>query len=102
MSRKVLAPRLGRGRQSFRAILDIYQEMMRIVVKVVAAYTLYQKPLITQGKTLLLIQNAWDKAQCGNRYLKKVREVDTNVSIKKSSWLRRIANLSSLKVFIVK
>jgi len=75
--------------------------MTRIAAKVVAAYTLYQKPLLTPEETLLLIQNVWDKAQYGNRYLEKVREVDTYVSIEKSDWLRRIANASSLTVSIV-
>ena len=61
VSRKVLALRLGRGSRSVAAIPDIYQEMTKIAVKVVAAYTLYQKPLFTPGETLLLIQNSWDK-----------------------------------------
>ena len=60
--RKVLGPGLGRGSWSFAAILDIYQEMTRIRAKVVAAYTLNQKPLLIPGETLLLIQNAWDRA----------------------------------------
>ena len=75
--------------------------MTRIAAKFVAAYTLYLKPLLTLRETLLLIQNAWDKAQHGNRYLWKVRDVDTYVSIVKSVWLRRIANASTLKLSMV-
>ena len=101
LDRKVPAPRLERGSRSFAAMTDIYQEMTRIAAKVGAAYKLYQKPLLTPAETLLLIQNAWNKAQYGNRSLEKLREVDTYVSIEKSDWLRRIANASSLKVSIV-
>ena len=98
VGRKVLALGLGRGSRSFAAIPDIYQEMTRIASKVVEAYTLYQKPLLTPGETLLLIQNAWDKAQYGDRYLEKVREVDNYVSRENSDYMRRISNVNSLKV----
>ena len=50
----------------------------------------------------MLIQNACDNAQYANRYLEKVREVDTHVSIEKADWLCQIANASSLKVSIEK
>jgi len=73
VSRKVLALRLGRGSQSFVAITDIHQEMTTIVAKVVAAYTMYQKPLLTLEETLLLIQNVWEMDKYGDRYLEKVR-----------------------------
>ena len=102
VSRKVLAPGLGRGSRSFAAIPDIYQEMTRIAAKVVAAYTLYQKPLLTPGETLLLIQNAWDRAQYGDRYLEKVREVDNYVRSENPDNLCRTANINSLKVSVDK
>jgi sulfur transfer complex TusBCD TusB component (DsrH family) len=92
---------MGRGSRSFAAIPDKYQEMTRIAAKVVAAYTLYQKPLLTPGETLLLIQNAWHRAQLHNRYVEKVKEVDNYVSLEHSDKTRRITDVSSLKVSIV-
>ena len=69
-----------------------------IASKVVEAYKLYQKPLPTPGETLLLIQNVWDKAQYGDRYLEKVREVDNYVSRENSDYMGRIPNINRLKV----
>jgi len=63
----VLAPDVGKISRSFVAIPKRYHEMTRIAQKVVVDYTLYQKPLLTARETILLIQDAWDKAQTGNR-----------------------------------
>jgi len=62
----VLTPGVGKISRSFIAIPERYHEMTRIAQKVVADYTLYQKPLLTAGETILQIQYAWDKAQTGN------------------------------------
>ena len=74
--------------------------MTSIVSKVVEAYTLYQKPLLTLGQILLLIQISWDKAQYGDKYLKKVREVDIYVRRENSDYMRHILNVNSLKMCI--
>jgi len=61
----VLAPGVRKISRSFVAIPERYHEMTRIAQKVVADYTLYQKPLLTAADTIL-IQHAWDKVQTGN------------------------------------
>ena len=62
----VLAPGVRKTSRSFVAIPERYYEITRIAQKIVADYTLYQKPLLIVGETILLIQHAWDKAQTGN------------------------------------
>jgi len=52
--------------------------MTSIAQRVVENYTLYQKPLITTGETLLLLQSACDRAQ-GDRHVEKIQLVDTYV-----------------------
>ena len=63
-----LAPELGRTR-SFNAIEAKYQSMTKIAEAVVVDYTLFKKSLLTPGKVLLLINNAWEKAQSGSRFV---------------------------------
>ena len=40
-----------------------YQSMAKIAEGVVVGYTLFKKSLLTPGEVLLLINNAWEKAQ---------------------------------------
>ena len=61
-----LGPELGRTR-SFIAIEAKYQPMAKIAEVVVVDYTLFKKALLTPGEVLLLINNAWEKAQLSSR-----------------------------------
>jgi len=74
----VLAPGLGKTTRAFSGLPDHYQNITSIALRVVENYTLYRKPLLTPDETLLLLQSACDKAQ-GDRYVKKIKQVDTYV-----------------------
>ena len=89
-----LAPGVGKTSRAFIAIPERYHEMTRIAQKVVSEYTLYQKPLLTAGETILLIQSAWDKAQLtGNRQVERIKAVETYVSSTYSVYPGRITHL---------
>ncbi|KAF8418912.1 hypothetical protein BGX38DRAFT_1242449, partial [Terfezia claveryi] len=72
----VIAPGLGKNTRAFSSIPGHYQHMTSIARTVVENYTLYRKPFLTPGETLLLLQSAWHKAQ-GNRYVERIKPVDT-------------------------
>jgi len=67
--------------------------MTRIVQKIVAGYTLYQKLLLTAGEIILLIQHAWNKVETGNCQDERVRAVESYVSSTYSIYSCRISNL---------
>jgi hypothetical protein len=79
VSTSVIALGLGKNTRAFSGIPDNYQSMTIVARRVIENYTLYQKPLLTPGETLLLLQSAWDRAQ-GNRYIERIKQVDTYVS----------------------
>ena len=54
----VLAPGIGKGSRSFSSILDIYQPTALVAQKIIQHYTLYQKPLLTPGEVLLLVESS--------------------------------------------
>ncbi|KAF8440636.1 hypothetical protein BGX38DRAFT_1205495 [Terfezia claveryi] len=72
----VIAPGLGKNTRAFSSIPGHYQHMTSIARTVVENYTLYRKPFLTPGETLLLLQSAWHKAQ-GNQYVERIKPVDT-------------------------
>ncbi|KAF8435250.1 hypothetical protein BGX38DRAFT_1217771 [Terfezia claveryi] len=72
----VIAPGLGKNTRAFSSIPGHYQHMTSIARTVVENYTLYRKPFLTPGETLLLLQSTWHKAQ-GNRYVERIKPVDT-------------------------
>ena len=43
--------------------------MAKIAEGVVVDYTLFKKALLTPGEVLLLINNAWEKAQLSSRFI---------------------------------
>ena len=100
VGRKVQSTRLGIGSWGFAALPDTCQEMSRIVSKVVEAYMLYHKPLLTTAETLLLIQNMRDKPQYGDKHLWKVRGVDNYVRKENCDYICQIPNANRLKVFM--
>ena len=93
----VLALGIGRGPRGFAVTPEQCKTMASMAQRVIAYYTLYQKPLLTPVEILLLIQDAWRKVQSGNRFVKKDNTVDSHVSEKKSVRLRQITNLKKLK-----
>ncbi|KAF8437829.1 hypothetical protein BGX38DRAFT_1273858 [Terfezia claveryi] len=72
----VLVLGIGKKTRSFAGIPGIYQGITNTTRKIVEHYTLYKKPLLTLGEILLLIQNAWARAQTECRYLERVSAVD--------------------------
>jgi len=76
VSAAVLAPGLGKTTRAFSGLPDHYQNMTSIARRVVENYTLYRKPLLTSAETLRLLQSAWDRTQ-GDRYVEKIKQVDT-------------------------
>ncbi|RPB25705.1 hypothetical protein L211DRAFT_848030 [Terfezia boudieri ATCC MYA-4762] len=72
----VLAPGIGKWTRAFAGIPGIHQGITNVARKIVEQYTLYKKPLLTPGEILLLIQNAWARAQIESRYLERVPAVD--------------------------
>jgi len=76
----VLAPGLGQDTRAFTGIPDRHQGSAAIAWKIVEDYTLYHKPLLTPGEMLLLVQDAWHRAQKQSKqHLHKVKEVDRYV-----------------------
>ena len=93
----MLAPGIGNGTRGFAGIPEEYKTMASMAEWVIAHYTLYQKPLLTRGEILLLIQDACRKVQTENRYVEKDRCVDSYVCEKRSVMLRQNTNLKQLK-----
>ena len=93
----VLASGVGTGIRGFAGIPEECKTMASMAQRVIAHYTLSQKPLLTPVEILLLIQDAWREVQSGNRFVEKDKTVDSYVSEKKSVRLRRITNLNKLK-----
>ena len=58
MSTAVLAPGLGNHSRAYAVIPCMYQSTTRTAGKMTQNYTLYQKPLLTPGEVLLLLENA--------------------------------------------
>ena len=88
---------MGRGTRGFAGIPEDCKTMVTMAQRVIAHYTLYQKPLLTPVEILLLIQDTWRKVQTENRYMEKDRSVDSYVCEKTSVMLRRNTNLKQLK-----
>ena len=78
VSAAVLAPGLGKTTRAFSGLPNHYQNITSIARRVVENYTLFRKPLLIPGVTLLLLQSAWNRAQ-GDRYVEKIKQVDTYV-----------------------
>ena len=89
VSAGVLAPGLGKKSRSITVIPSKFQPITAEAKKLIENYTYYQKPLLTPGELVQLVERSWDRANRNNssgRYLLINSDLRSYVCINNSAF----------------